>query len=78
MSKSTQDEDKELQQRINNTVIKLLIKREQEALLSTCKEEESDNNAFVDGSCAMLRGMNAAMYIKTCSQLNNGPLDHNA
>ena len=60
MSKSTQEEDKERQQRVHNAIIKLLIKREQEVLLSSSCDEKNDNNTFVDGLCAMLRGINAA------------------
>ena len=60
LSKSTQEEDKERQQRVHNAIIKLLIKREQEVLLSSSCDEENDDNTFVDGLCAMLRGVNAA------------------
>ena len=60
MSKSTQEEDRKQHCRVNKASIKLLIKREQQAMMPTCKDEENNNNEFVDGLCEMLQGMNAA------------------
>ena len=45
---------------MNSAIIKLLIKQEQEAMTSTSKDEVKDDNAFVDGLCAMLQRINAA------------------
>ena len=72
LSKSTQEEDKERQQRVHNAIIKLLIKREQEVLLSASPDEENDDNTFVDGLCAMLRGVNAA----TSRHVVSSPMGH--
>ena len=36
------------------------MKREEQAMKATFEDEKGDNNAFVDGLCAMLRGINAS------------------
>ena len=41
-------------------------------LLSTSSNEENDNNTFVDGRCAMLRGINAA----TSRHVVSSPMGH--
>ena len=66
-SKSTQEEDSERQKYINDATIILLIKREKSAILDVDTENPTDNNIFVDGLCAMLRGMNTATARDTIS-----------
>ena len=41
-------------------------------LLSTSSDEENDDNTFVDGLCAMLRGVNAA----TSRHVVSSPMGH--
>ena len=50
----------------------MLLKREQQSLLETNKDEARYDNAFVDGLCAMLRGMNAA----TSRHVVSSPMAH--
>ena len=48
------------------------MKHEQQSLLGTNRDETRDDNVFVDGLCAMLRGMNAA----TSRHVVSSPMAH--
>ena len=58
-SKSTQAEDSERQQRVGHTIIKRLLRIEEEILEGKRKPEDVQDG-FVEGLCRMLGGMNAA------------------
>ena len=44
----------------NDDIIRLLIKQEKAAIMGVDADKSTDDNAFVDGWCTVLRGMNAA------------------
>ncbi len=58
-SKNTQKEDSERQQRVSQTIIRRLLRKEEDVLLGKCRPEDVQDG-FVEGLCMMLGGMNAA------------------